>query len=494
MNTGGTRSQLWVKFAITAGILLGLALLVQTISTYFFVYDKLVGDEAFREAERQETALIKLAAQSGVKDARQLSNVLAELVRDSPRQLAWIRVVNPQGDVLAMGGTPLTKAPSEEQLLRQLQQHITVKRVIDSKSGKILDAVLRFRLSGPPPPLLPVPPQDRFGPPPNLRVPGGRDGPTFVEVAIYQEGVSVSFSALRRNLVIGCLAALVLLASMISIGFLFARDIRARQLEQQIELARTVQTELLPSSQKPLSPLVSADFSAIFVPAATVGGDFYDIFTSDEGQTSLVLGDVAGKGISAALLMGVVHGAIRSMDWTRSGAKHEESTVRLNQFLCEKTARERFASLFWASFTPETNILRYINAGHLPPLLIRNGTGGDRVTERLQDGGPVLGLLPSAKYRYGETPLDAGDLLIVFSDGIAEAMNKNEEEFGEERIVQIAQRNIGRHPRQICDAIVSGISAFLGPLKPHDDQTLLVVRLIPVGAERIQAQVSNMVS
>jgi sigma-B regulation protein RsbU (phosphoserine phosphatase) len=269
---------------------------------------------------------------------------------------------------------------------------------------------------------------------------------------------------------------------MVLIGVLFTRFIRARQLEQQVELARTVQAGLLPSPQTLLSSSGHVDFGAVFVPAAAIGGDFYDIFTNGNGDTSLVLGDVAGKGVSAALLMGVLHGAIRSMDWTRSGADQETATVKLNRLLCEKTARERFASLFWANFIPETGLLRYINAGHLPPLLIRA-----KETERLEGGGPVLGLLPAAQYRCFETHVDAGDLLIVFSDGIAEAMNADEEEFGEERIVEIARQHLDQHPRMICDAVVDGIATFLGPLKPHDDQTLLIVRLTPVGAIKAAA-------
>jgi len=477
MNSRGKRSQLWVKLAIGAGILLGLALLIQTITTYFFVYDKLIHEEAYQEAERQQTAMIRLAAQNGIKDVRKLSAVLTELQRNSPRQIAWMRVVDIDGNILAESGTPLTAPLSSKELHHLMELHQILRREHPWRSSKIFISLLRFRLSGPPPPS--GPPQERFGPnlfplgPPHFP---GRDAPTFTEIAIYQEGVSIPFGALRTNLIIGCLAALALLLSMVLIGILFTRFLRARQLEQQVELARTVQTGLLPSPQTLLPSRASVDFAAVFTPAATIGGDFYDLFTAENGQTSIVLGDVAGKGISAAILMGVVHGAIRSMDWTRSASDHEKSTVRLNQFLCEKTARERFASLFWAYFTPETGSLHYINAGHLPPLLIRANE-----TERLDGGGPVLGLLPFAQYRSGKTTVGAGDLLIIFSDGIAEAMNASEEEFGDERIAEIVRRNSGQHPRFICDAIIKGIGSFLGTMKPHDDQTLLIVRLSPVG-------------
>jgi sigma-B regulation protein RsbU (phosphoserine phosphatase) len=143
--------------------------------------------------------------------------------------------------------------------------------------------------------------------------------------------------------------------------------------------------------------------------------------------------------------------------------------------------------LFWAYFTPETGTLRYINAGHLPPLLIHAGGG----TERLGDGGPVLGLLPAAQFRSHETQVEAGDLLIVFSDGIAEAMNQKEEEFGDERIVKIARQNLAQSPQLICHEIVQSINRFIAPLKPHDDQTLLIVRLTAVGAAKDSARLPH---
>ncbi len=476
MGSGGKRSQFWVKLAISAGILLGLALLIETITTYFFVYGKLIAEEAFQEAERQESALLRLAAQSGVRDVHRLAPFAEAVQRDSPRQVAWIRILNMDGEILAQGGSPLKAAPTVAQLHRQLDVHQPLRREHISDSGRIFISLLRFRFNGGPP----------HGPPPQDRLGGHPPEPTFAEIAIYQDGVTIPFGDLRRNLIIGCLAALALLASMMLIGILFRRFIRARQLEQQVELARTVQAGLLPSPQTLLSPSANVDFGAVFVPAAAIGGDFYDIFTNEDGRTSLVLGDVAGKGISAALLMGVLHGAIRLMEWTRSSGDHETATRRLNQFLCEKTARERFASLFWANFNPETGLLRYINAGHLPPLLIRA-----QETERLEGGGPVLGLLPAAQYRCGETKVEAGDLLIVFSDGIAEAMNAQEEEFGDTRIGEIARQHRDQHPRMICDAVVSGIADFLGALKPHDDQTLLIVRLAPVAATKPAALTSD---
>jgi len=462
---GVKNSQIWVKAAIGSGILLGLVLLVQTVSTYFFVYDKIVRDQAAQEVERKEATLLRSAISAKVSDPHQLGPLLEEMRRESPKQIAWIRIMNRDAAVVAQSGVPLTALPTPGQLRDQLRMHQATRNMIKSSSGDILvvDSRLRFlgRPGEPPPP---------GGPPP---------APLFSEIAIYVEGVTVNFGALRQNLIIGCLAAIALLVSMASIGLLFNRYIRARQLEQQLELARSVQTDLLPASDR-----VNLDFAAAFLPAATIGGDFYDVFTGENAPVSLVLGDVAGKGISAALLMGVLHGAIRSMRWTRSAVDQEEASQWLNQFLCEKTARERFVSLFWAYFLPETGLLRYVNAGHLPPLLIR-AAGAE--AERLEAGGPVLGLLPAAQYSSGTARVEPGDVLVVFSDGVAEAANIHDEEFGDTRITDIVRRNIALGPQEICDAILREVELFLGPMKPHDDQTLLVVRLVPATKQSVSS-------
>jgi hypothetical protein len=119
------------------------------------------------------------------------------------------------------------------------------------------------------------------------------------------------------------------------------------------------------------------DFAAECIPAGDVGGDFCDMFRTADSRTAFVLGDVSGKGISAALLMALIHGAIQSMSWTRSARDHENATASLNTLLCRKTATERFSTLFWGYFDPRTSVLRYINAGHLPPLLVRTGEFGN---------------------------------------------------------------------------------------------------------------------
>jgi sigma-B regulation protein RsbU (phosphoserine phosphatase) len=251
-------------------------------------------------------------------------------------------------------------------------------------------------------------------------------------------------------------------------------------VEEQLAMARRVQFDLLPAGS-----LLTRDieFAAKCVPAWQVGGDFYDAFETGDHQIALVLGDVSGKGISAALLMGVVQGVVHASNGTGSPANHEQAMERLNHLLCMKTAMERFVSLFWCYFDPIRSVLSYVNAGHLPPLLIRRNVADKFEVHRLDEGGgPVLGLLPGATYEQADIPVLPGDLLVVFSDGILEAANAADEEFGEERILSAIEENWQGSPREICDGVLAQVRQFLGKEPPHDDQTLMIVRLQKVPA------------
>jgi phosphoserine phosphatase RsbU/P len=256
-----------------------------------------------------------------------------------------------------------------------------------------------------------------------------------------------------------------------------------------LAMARLVQFDLLPPGTLLTRDL---EFAAQCVPAWQVGGDFYDAFETGDHQIGLVLGDVSGKGLSAALLMGVVQGAVHASNATGGPFNHEQSAERLNHLLCMKTARERFVSLFWCYFDPVHSVLSYINAGHLPPLLVRQSAEGGFEVQRLDRGGPVLGILPGATYEQTQVSVLPGDLLVVYSDGIMEAANSLDEEFGEERILAGIEENWAGSPTEICDAILAKVRLFIGKELPHDDQTLMVVRLqsverIPEEAPRRQA-------
>ena len=454
--------------AVIVGLLLGIVLLVQTVGTYYYVAGALVRQEAQRDADRTASGLSRAVRLSGANDAAHLSPIVTELLRERPQRIAWIRIVASDGAVLAESGKPTGAPYSPEGAGVAPELRLTLSEVRKTEGGKVLVTAYPLVLS------VFVSPRAEGSESPTGTL---LAAPATSEIAIYLEGVSVSFRRLRQNMIIGCSAAIALLASVLIIGLRFPRYLRGKQYEEELELARHVQADLLPSRNSLASNL---DFAAECLPAWQVGGDLYDVYEAERGRVALVLGDVSGKGLPAALLMALIHGAVRSNDWTSSSSNHEESTQRLNRLLCEKTGQERFASLFWCYYEQEKAILRYINAGHLPPLLIRRNDPANFDVRRLEEGGMVLGVQPAARYRQSETVAQAGDLLVIFSDGISEAANAQEEEFGEERLLQVIEENWEKSSVEICDAIFSRIRAFLGRRFPQDDQTLMVARLQPI--------------
>jgi phosphoserine phosphatase RsbU/P len=254
----------------------------------------------------------------------------------------------------------------------------------------------------------------------------------------------------------------------------FGPYVRGKQLEVQMEVARQVQRDLLPpASAWPAGVDVAADC----VPASEVGGDFYDIVNLRHDGIAFALGDVSGHGVSAALLMSLIHGAMSSPPWGTAENEPDRAAARLNHLLLTKTSGERFASLFWCSYDSNSGILRYVNAGHLPPLWIQRASSGAWTINRLTEAGPVLGVLGSAAYHTASVEAGEGDLLVLFSDGIVEAANSRDEEFGENRLIDAVKQHADERARAICDAILSAVADFTGERPAQDDRTLLVVRL-----------------
>jgi phosphoserine phosphatase RsbU/P len=175
-------------------------------------------------------------------------------------------------------------------------------------------------------------------------------------------------------------------------------------------------------------------------------------------------------------LMGLIHGAMSNPPWGAS-EDADRAAVRLNELLLTKSSGERFVSLFWCAHDPASHVLQYVNAGHLPALRVWRETDGTWHLDRLTECGPVLGLLPAAEYRTTSVLANEGDLLVLFSDGITEAPNRHEEQFGEERLMTVVHQTRELPARAICDAILAALRTFTGDRPAPDDQTLLVVRL-----------------
>ncbi len=294
-----------------------------------------------------------------------------------------------------------------------------------------------------------------------------------------------SAAPLQKNLIINGTAAFALLGCMLFIGARLRYHLRGKRWEQQLALARGVQAALIPSSD---AGGEHCSVAAEFAPALEVGGDIYDVFEAENSKVAFAVGDVAGKGLPAAMLMGLIHGALRTNPWYRSAAAQEEFAGRLNEQLCGRTSDARFASLFWGSFDAAAGELRYISAGHCPGFVVRTADAEAEIV-RLDSSGPVLGLLELSRYRQMETPFGAGDLLVLYSDGIVEASNEVGEEFGEERLCAVLERCAGRQASEARGEILREYRRFLGHAQADDDVTLLVLQASGVarGAGRTES-------
>jgi len=260
-------------------------------------------------------------------------------------------------------------------------------------------------------------------------------------------------------------------------GLGFRSYAQGKHLEEQLEIARQVQSELLP----PLTDkYVGVQLSTEYTPAEQVGGDFYDVFCLKNNGTALVMGDVSGKGVPAALLMGVIHGAVRSSLWSESPAQHETESRRLNRLLCERASGERYASMFWCYHDPNTHCLSYVNAGHCPPLLTKKN-GSKVEISRLDKGGPVLGVLPDARYEQAKLQVSPGDLLVMYSDGLVEATNSRGEEYGEARLRELLAAVNEKNAEDIRRAILASLAAFSATAELQDDLTIVVARFVSDG-------------
>jgi serine phosphatase RsbU (regulator of sigma subunit) len=242
--------------------------------------------------------------------------------------------------------------------------------------------------------------------------------------------------------------------------------IALQQQEEELKRAREIQQMLLPSK---LPQPAGAQIAGAWQPAREVGGDYFDVIQLDEKRIGICVGDVAGKGITAALLMANLQASFRAL--ATADASPQVVCTKLNKFLCANTAPGKFVTFFYAVLDAEGPTLTYENAGHSPGLLLRsNGT-----TESLQGGGAVLGALPDWTYQDYVTRLQPGDKLLLSTDGITEAENAQLEEFGEERLIEVARARDGS-ALDIQRAIMQQVTTFCNG-NFRDDATLLVLRI-----------------
>jgi sigma-B regulation protein RsbU (phosphoserine phosphatase) len=249
-----------------------------------------------------------------------------------------------------------------------------------------------------------------------------------------------------------------------------------KRLEQELEIAREVQATLFPK-QLP-HPRGMAVFGGC-EPARVVSGDYYDFIVEDEARLDIVVGDISGKGISAALLMANLQAAMRNQ---LLSVKHDNPAdvekslakimAQLNQQVYLNSPSEKYATLFLSRYDAEKRRLSYCNAGHLPPILLH-----EQGTEMLEATGMVVGLFPGAAYEAKSIELSPESMLAIFTDGVTEAVNKDDEEFGQERLLEALRQFRTRTPDDIFKFVVAKVHEWQGDLPQHDDITLIVAKV-----------------
>jgi phosphoserine phosphatase RsbU/P len=248
------------------------------------------------------------------------------------------------------------------------------------------------------------------------------------------------------------------------------------RVNREIEIAREVQERLFPQE---MPTLPGASVAGHCRPAQGVGGDYYDVFPLQDGRLGLAIGDVSGKGISAALLMASLRASLRgvTLDNPRDFAKLMD---KVNRLVYEASADNRYATFFFGALNPVTRILDCVNAGHNAPLVLRQKPDGGSEILRVEADGPVVGLLPFAPYSEQSLQLQPGDLIVTYTDGISEAMTHDDEEWGEDRMMLAAASAREGSADQVLKRVFAEADKFTAGAPQHDDMTLLILKLDPI--------------
>src|SRR6195256_5006688 len=278
------------------------------------------------------------------------------------------------------------------------------------------------------------------------------------------------------------LKVLTTLASVAAIRVQNARlmeqQLERVRLERELQVASEIQQRFQPAS----APIVAGyELQGISFPCYEIGGDYYDFIQRPDGRMVVALGDVSGKGPSAALLMSSLHAAIHAQaDIHNSLAK---TIGAVNRYLVESIPPNRFVTLFYAELDPKNGALAFLNAGHNPPLIIHAGG----TMEQLASGGLPLGIMPNPDFREGDTQLHPGDVLVIYSDGVSEAVNPAGEEFGPTRLYETVARNMDASAAGIRDRIESALTKFCQGTPAADDITLVICKRNTESAEIVAA-------
>lgn len=249
---------------------------------------------------------------------------------------------------------------------------------------------------------------------------------------------------------------------------LFKEELEKHKLEEELDLAREIQRNLLPSE---IVQLNNFEISAENISSQQVGGDYFDVIRKDEENCYIAIADVSGKGVPAALLMANLQAFLKSV--CKQGVSLVEGTAMINDLISENVTGGKFITFFWASINDKNRTISYVNAGHNPPLLVRDGK-----IIKLRKGGMILGVMKTEDPYITETlQLQKNDLLVFFTDGITEAMDKKQNEYSDERLEKLVLLLNNKSSKEVLKLIQSDVKSFTSGAMQSDDITLLVLKV-----------------
>jgi sigma-B regulation protein RsbU (phosphoserine phosphatase) len=258
-------------------------------------------------------------------------------------------------------------------------------------------------------------------------------------------------------------------AHVIENARLYQEEQTLLHLQEEMRLAYEIQSDLLPKSQPAIKGYQIAGKS---IPAKDVGGDYYDFIAIDDNRLAFCVGDISGKGIPAALLMANLQATLRGQTALDKSCK--DSVTFTNNMLYHSTAPNKFATLFYGILNSSTHEITYCNAGHNDQYLITI----DQNIIKLTIGGIVVGIMPEIPFEEASVNINPGEMVVLYSDGITEAMNSNEEEFDTDRLTNILIKNRGESAEKIIEIILNEVDNFAGNVAPMDDKTIVVIKRV----------------
>jgi sigma-B regulation protein RsbU (phosphoserine phosphatase) len=247
---------------------------------------------------------------------------------------------------------------------------------------------------------------------------------------------------------------------------LFQEAIEKQRMEEELRFAQNIQRDLLP---KTMPVLEGIGIAAINIPSREVGGDYFDVIPLSENLYGIAIADVAGKGAGAALLMASLQASLRAL--ARSDFPIKDMVFRINNLIHQNTALDKFITFFYGLLDTEQLTFTYCNAGHNPPLRIPKS--GE--TASLEKGGVILGMMANMPFEIDSIELYSGDRIVLYTDGVSEAVNPQGEEFGTERIETIVKRNSNSSASDLLNAILDNVTQFRGDAYQNDDMTLVLL-------------------